>query len=302
MQRGEKLITHPLPLQGPVRPFTVFQDLERGYIEALGLAQQGPFRFRLIVKEGSLHLIALKGPIESALLAPSPGVIAQPKEHLSLGVNKKQDWQMVCRRSLPSEILSFWLRLAHWTPQIPLDPKETRGTYALLRAVERAIKEKEKTKLASLLQTAFEGCFEGMLVPRLDDGYLGLIKPEQIPKNLSPIPLLHLGSTLIRSLFITFESDQIALLPALPPEFHAGRLLHTLTPHGDILSIEWSKKQLKKVQLKAGSTRVLSWKLQRSLRSYRIREGRKKRGERVSVKERLEIQTGREYFLDRFEK
>jgi hypothetical protein len=292
---GLEEIEHPLPLIGPVRPFTIFQDLEKGRVEVRGKADNGFFRFFLTVEERQLKLISLKGSLEPKILAAAEELPLPPKERLSLGINKQQDWQMVLRRGDPTEILPFWLRLAAWTPGRPLDLNETRGTYALL---ERG----EKTKQYALLKNAIEGCFEGMLTPRIDDGYLGLISSEKFPDDLSPLPLLHLGAGLIRSLFVAFEEEEIALLPHLPPEFHAGRYLNITTPHGDTLSLEWSKKQLKKVHLKAGSTRTLNWKFPRALSSYRLRLGRATRGERISTKEPFNIESGREYHLDRFEK
>ncbi len=258
-------------------------------------AENGFFRFLLAAEEGKLKLIPLKGLLKSELLAAAENISSPPKERLSLGINKQQDWQMVCRRGDPAEVLPFWLRLAAWTPEWPYDPNEIRGTYSLLQ-------KGEKGKQYTLLKNAFEGCFEGMLTPRLTDGHLGLISPEKLPETLSPIPILHRGAALIRSLFFAFDDDEIELLPHLPPEFHAGRFIQVTTPHGDTLSIEWSKKLLKKVQLKAGSTRTLSWKMQRSLHSYRLRIGRATRGERLSAHEPLEIENGREYHLDRFEK
>ena len=294
LSKESELIEKPLPFEGPVRPFTIFQDLEKGRVEVTGRAQNGPFRFYLAAEKGKLKLIALKGPLKSLILAGAQETLP-PKEQLSLGINKQQDWQMVCRRSDPAEILPFWARLAAWTPEVPHDPSEKRGTYGLL-------KEGEKAEQYALVQNAFEGCFEGILVPRLHDGHLGLISPEPLPNDLSSLPLLHLGAKLIRGLFVRFEDDQIALLPHLPPQFHAGRLIHSFTPAGDLLSIEWSKKLLKKVHLKAGSTRAIHLKLQRPLQSYRLRVGRAKRGERHSVKEPLQIESGRDYFLDRFEK
>lgn len=280
---------------GPVRPFTIFQDLEKGRIEVRAKAEDGFFRFFIAAEEGMVKLIPLKGPLQPLVLAIAGNISSPPKERLSLGINKQQDWQMVLRRGDPAEVLPFWLRLAAWTPEIPSDPNEKRGTYSLLQ-------KGEKGKQYTLLKNAFEGCFEGLLTPRLTDGYLGLISPEKLPETLSPLPILHRGATLIHSLFVAFDSDEIALLPHLPPEFHSGRFINIASPHGDTLSIEWTKKLLKKVQLKAGSTRTLSWKLQRSLHSYRLRVGRATRGERISIQQPLEIENGREYHLDRFEK
>jgi len=295
LSRGQEEIEHPLPLVGPVRPFTIFQDLEKGRVEVRGKAESGFFRFFLLAEESAIKLISLKGSLESKTLATAEELPLPPKERLSLGINKQQDWQMVLRRSDPTEILPFWLRLAAWTPGRPHELNENRGTYALLQ-------KGEKTKQYALLKNAIEGCFEGMLTPRIDDGLLGLISFEKFPDDLSPLPLLHLGAGLIRSLFITFDEEEIALLPHLPPEFHAGRFLHITTPHGDTLSLEWSKKQLKKVHLKAATTRILNWKFPRALSSYRLRLGRATRGERLSTKEPLKIESGREYHLDRFEK
>ncbi|MGH2612381.1 MAG: hypothetical protein ACRDFB_04965, partial [Rhabdochlamydiaceae bacterium] len=93
------------------------------------------------------------------------------------------------------------------------------------------------------------------------------------------------------------EQNGFSFLPNLPPQFHAGRLVNLRTAHGDLVSIEWSKKWLKKVIIKPGETREVLLTLQKLFCSFRINKKIKH-----DVKNPLSLMVGKTLFLDRFEK
>jgi hypothetical protein len=100
-----------LPWKGPIKDFTVQQDLERGCVRIFGHTAQG---YRL-------HTIQ-EGKPPSRL------------EKLSLGMHKALDWEMVKRRCNMAEILPVWFRLGQLVPPsgqawLPPDLKGVFQTY-----------------------------------------------------------------------------------------------------------------------------------------------------------------------------
>ena len=185
-----------------------------------------------------------------------------------------------------AEIFPFWMRLAQVIPERAL-PKEPIGTDALL--------------VAGQLKETFQAAFQGILCPRLtDENFLGLIPECDIPKNLSPLGIIHEGARQIQALFFSEEKDHWHLLPALLKELHAGRLISLVTTVGDRIDLEWSKKELKKVIVRPSKTRSIQLHLQRSLKSFRVRKHPRQRGERYMRNRTLEMEAGNLLYLDRF--
>ncbi|NGX47592.1 MAG: hypothetical protein K1000chlam3_00971 [Chlamydiae bacterium] len=256
-ESGEK----ELDIESSLKGFTVMQDLERGRITISG-------------KELKIPSFLKKYP-----LAPS-------KKRLFMGIHKKQDFEMIQRRSDMAEIFPFWLRLAQLIPEVPL-PKKMIGTMQLLKEGK--------------LDLLFQAAFQGILCPRLkDENYLGLIPDVEVPKNLSPLGILHEGARQIEALFFQTEEDHLHFLPHLPKEFHAGRFIHLQTPDGDELDMEWSKKQLKKVLIRPAKTRTITLVLKRGLKTFRVRKSTRQKGERAA--NTLHLKAGQTLYLDRFMK
>ncbi|NGX38483.1 MAG: hypothetical protein K1000chlam2_01657, partial [Chlamydiae bacterium] len=258
---------HERAVEGCLKGFTVVQDLERGRIEVFGKG------FRYHITPDAFDFIE---KVE----------LPEIRTRLSLGVHKKQDWDLIKRRCDMAEILPFWMRLAQVIPEKAL-PKEPVGTDALLAAGQ--------------LKETFQVAFQGILCPRLtDENFLGLIPERDIPKNLSPLGIIHEGARQIQALFFSEEKDRWHLLPALPKELHAGRLTSLVTKEGDRIDLEWSKKELKKVIVRPRKTRSVQLHLQRSLKSFRVRKHPRQRGERYMHNQALEIEESKILYLDRF--
>ena len=130
----------PLDIKGPVKNFTVEQDLERGQIRIFGQA--------------------LSGYYEKIFKAPA---YEKPKERLSLGVHKALDWDLVKRRHSMAEILPIWHFLGQVTPE---KPSHREGTAALL-----------DRSLEHLFLAGFEGILSPRLIDTDEQGF-DLKQPE----------------------------------------------------------------------------------------------------------------------------
>ncbi len=266
-----KIEERDVPVQGAVKNFTILLDLEKGKLEVFGTGKEGYFRYT-IDEEKFPFLLRQKQPV--------------CKKRLSLGNHKKQDWELIQKRCDLAEIFPFWLRLAALIPEVPL-PKKGVGTTVLL----------EEGKLMETFQAAFQG----ILSPRLEDeNHLGLIPEETIPASFSPIGIIHEGARQIQNLFFVEEKNKWHFLPSLPKELHAGRFIFVETVDGDVIHLEWSKKELKGVIIDPAKTRSIDLVLQSSLKSFRIRKSLRQRGVKANRNQPLELVEKQRLYLDQF--
>jgi len=278
----------PLPLEGPVADFTVQLDLEGGFIRVWGSALSGYFRYRICPADNAKRwaLVAEKG-LEGR--AASTGK-ALPIERLSLGSHKAQDWELVCRRADMKEILPHWFLLGQKVLQKELS-SPLQGTAALL-----------KEDLDSL-RNLFSAGFEGILSPRLiDEGHHGFSLPALSDHSMSPLVLLHEGARLIRRFFIDSKENEIHLLPALPAEFHCGRMTDVVCKGIGTLDFEWTKKKLRRMILRSEFSGELTLVLQKKIKSFRLRRSLQDRGVVVKAPYCINVEPGKAYLLDHFEK
>jgi hypothetical protein len=246
--------------KGPVEGFTVELDLEKGSVEIFGKTADG-FRRKTIQEKKPQHL-----------------------ERLSLGKHTKLDWELVLRRMDMEEMAPVLFQLGQLVPG-------SAATSPLLTFLDFS----EKTEVAKQLMLFFKTGFHGMMAPRLhDDDLQGIV--EEGKTSGSPLALLCRGYEAVRGLLFS-ENNGFSFLPNLPPQFHAGRLLNLGTTQGDLISMEWSKKQLKKVVIKPGTTREVLLTLQKFLTTFRINKKVKH-----DIKKPLSLVAGKTLFLDRFEK
>lgn len=261
LEVGSEVIA--FPWTGPVKGFTTELDLEHGRIEGWGEAREGYFRYRLEGAGDQWDLTFIRG-LGAGEKKPLSFTRA-PLEKLSLGSHKKQEWEGVQKRSDPVEYFPFWYALG----------QQVRGVDLSLTFAD--------------LQLLWKGCFEGLLAPRKQDTqYQGIMDGVEF----EPFAILQGGYRSIRSLFVQ-EGDEISLLPQLPPEFHAGRLLNVKTKFGHF-DLEWSKKSLKKVGLTPDKEEVRIC-LPKGLSTFRM-EGERRRGG-----DPLILTPGKRVELDRFE-
>ena len=294
-------------LTGPIDGFTVQVDAQKGTLRVFGKAQEGAFSYLLFEEEGALYLFLEKGPfpyplkMKQHLMDLSTQTDKPSLETLSLGMHRKQEWDLILRRKDMREIFPIWLKLGSQLPTERGKVPTKEGNYALLEECRTVIENREKVKVCAAFHNLFVASFSGILVPHLNDPrFLGLSIPTK--QTLSPLPLFRESSALIRTLFFQEESSTWSLLPVLPPQFHAGRFLHLQTKAGDLIDMEWTKKLLRRVIIRPAQTRTIHFNLQKALKNYRLRSHRKDRGTTHSTSAPLPLEKGTTLYLDRFQK
>lgn len=267
-----------LDIQGPVKDFTVLQDLEKGIIKVWGHAAKGFFRNEYAVPSPS----------------NSPSI-----DRLSLGWHKAQDWSAMQERKAMEEIFPIWFRLGQNTPHYPSKPA---GTIFLLEKCRQIIQERKTTEIIQAFRNLFLCGFEGMLSPRLkDEQHQGFELPP-LDTEASPLFLLSEGAKLIRSLFFKQNEQSISILPALPPEFHCGRLVNVSCAGLGILDMEWSKKTIRRMIFHAHRDSEIVFVFRANLKKFRLRENAYDQGRWTACDEQIKIQSGNTYFLDNFQR
>lgn len=296
---GEKKVELALNITGPLKEFTLQQDLEKEVIQVFGKANEGYFKLRIEAKEEGFFIFAEKTPASG--LATSLGLLktkehlvipaalqvvrGHPKERLSLGCHKEQDWDKLRSRMNLQEITPFLFFLAQQLPKT----KEKLSFFP-----------EDKKKIESALLAFFQAHTKEMLVPRLfDDQYQGISFP--LPnRKLEPCSLLEEAYRWVRSFFLQADGKIVHLLPNLPSSFVCGRLLHIKEEMGTF-DFEWSNGSLKKVVFRSSLSGEIFLKVAKSSYSFRIRTDRLEKGLCQKTTEPFKVQTGTTYLLDRFQ-
>ena len=293
-------------MAGPFSEFTVCQDLEKGDVQVWGKSRTGHLRYRiaaLAAGEGVMLTLEKKLPAPVALQCAgewklSAGSLLNPGDRcaicpdlsqadslkcfsmpmidrLSLGSHKAQDVELMRRRMDFAEIFPHWHRLGQVVKHRAAATQ--MGTAALLATCQLSIQANAPEHILSNFKDLFLTGFEGILSPRLiDTSFQGIALPKLDPQiNASPLQLLLQGAELIRSLFIQQEQQHINLLPALPPEFHCGRLLNTACGQEGLLSLEWTKKSMRRACFHAFRKTSISFSFSTSEKRCRLRRSNK---------------------------
>lgn len=284
---SEKVIKEvSLDVEGPLKNFTLLQDLERGCVTVFS----EKYHYHVLP---DLEVVFKKNPDLQPL---------ENKETLSLGEHKKQNWESVKKRCDFREIFPFWFRLGSLLP-LPKCSYPSSGMFSLLEACKEAIDNHAPENILPAFQKLFLAGFENILIPRLQDtDYQGILPFHTPLASTSPLYLLTKGAEYIRSLFITSHENEIAILPNLPPEFFSGRLINILCPPYCEIDIEWTKKSVRKVVLKTFEEGNLFLHFPPSLKTFRLRTSKKNLGISFRCGDPLEIKSGSVYLLDQFQK
>lgn len=271
--RPKELERRPLPFVGPVKDFTVQLNLEHSYISVWGHAQGGFFRYHIHAAEGSFTISDLP-PKQQVNVA----------ERLSLGVDKKQDWNEVARRLDLAEILPFWLRLGSLVPAVK------RGEGGVLTLLKH-----------ETLQECYMAGFEGILFPRLEDAdYQGFGLPA-VADDQSPIALLTQGADLIRSLFFHHDGPFLSILPQLPHAFDAGRFVNVSCGNVGEVDFEWRSRKLRRLVFRCQQDAECSFVVPKNLKTFRLRTACNERGIIHENGKPHQFAAGTTYYLDCFE-
>jgi len=330
-----------IDIQGPVADFTVLQDLEKGCVRVWGKTPKGFFRYRLTAAtqnsgiamtiekfpENGISFFSSKMDLwikeaddwqplknkafakDTIFIGKSPSkncdcLLYEPPvtDRLSLGANKAQDWCKIRPRRDLTEVFPLWHRLGQIIPET--GQACGGGTAGLLSLCRQAINEANPNDLQKPFLDLFLAGFDGMFSPRLEDlEFQGFdLKPLDSQSPLSPLILLKEGATLIRSLFISTEKGHVQILPALPVEFHSGRLIHVPCSEAGFLDMEWSKKTIRRMVFHASQDAKLLITFQKKVNRYRLRKGNKDKGQTKICGDEIFVEKGQSYFFDKFEK
>ncbi len=293
------------PWRGPLKEFTAQLDLESASLSVFGMTQEGYMRYCLEARGEGLWLdldkapgkkVALSGSNfkekrlsnkESMLLVSCFVCDSLNKERLSLGSHKAQEWSRMKERFDFKELFPLWLQLSALVPKTPHRPIES-------------LKEHKRVELLKAFTSFFLSTFKGVFVPRLcDEEHQGL------PQEKTTIPLLSLlteSGRAIRSLFYQ-ETDELILLPCLPPEFSCGRMVSIQTHASHLLHFEWTKKALRRVVLTPATDGEVHLRLPKGITACRLQtKGRVRSKLEVSKEGRLTLplEQGSTLQLDRF--
>ncbi len=301
-----------------VESWMVMQDLEKGCISLFNRGKKGHFSYRLAVQEGKLMLRVDRCPSEGVTLFWAgqkkvlqrkeawhvPVVIAPfesiSREKIHFGCHKSQDWELIRRRCQLREIIPLWFALSQQVPDVcgssdPMPP--------LLDKLSRLIQEGAQQEIAAVLVQLFRCCFDTMLLPYASDvhHWLGSSQvPEVKPVSLS---LLRHSGALLRSLFFRVDCDgRGVILPCLPTDLPAGRLVGLDALPGVTIDLEWSKKRVRRLILTAKETREVSLRFSTQEAAFRIRKKARDRGITRGVDAPLFLEAGERYWLDCFQR
>ena len=318
----EQVAELQLGVKGPVEQFTVFNDLEKGCVVVTGMTEEGWMRYRLIASEQltSLRLIidrAPKGELriyrqcqettlkngewldlfhQSGSFAP---YVVPHCDRLSFGCHKAQDWDLLRRRENLEEIFPLWHRLGQLVPQCSF-PQSSVGMLSLLEACRTSSENKDEMK--ENWKKLFLSGFDSILVPQWEDTHFqGILLKLRERIDCSPLVILSEGARLIRELFIRQDEGVLSILPILLPCFPFGRLTGAPLVEGGSVSLEWSKKAIRRMILTSDQDNEIRLHLPSQIKTYRLKKNSKDKGEKKGSSESLFLQKGCCYYFDNFE-
>lgn len=296
-EASSETIEIPIQLTGPVREWTVQQDLEKGNICIWGIAREGRFRVRLEASRDAIQFKMERSPVEGLICAGTklsagdvltwthsgPFVDTNVTERLSLGSHRDQDWSVIWRRLDFRDIFPVLFHLGQWTPRI-----DKCSTTSMHQLIERG------------WEPFLRAAFDGVLSPRLnDDQWQGILPIETIPSQASPTTLITQAAHGIRRLFIEEREMELKLLSCT--DFESGRMVHAQCDFGSV-DLEWSKFTPRRLQIHARCDAQIQLNLPKPIHFFRIRNQLQDRGERMAANDRIDLEAGKNYWIDRFEK
>ncbi len=301
-----------LDIAGPVDEFTSQLDPAKGMIKVWGKSQKGFYRIHIHGSDAGVgvyfdktpeqglsfrvenepdHIVHAKEWYVSTTTGSFAPYVSPKLERLSLGSHKSQDWEGVKRRSDLAEILPVWYQLGQVFSDRPIKGEE--GALSLLSG---CLDYKGFYRL-------FLAGFEGMMCPRLfDSDYQGLALPPITNEDQSPFPLLTQGWRFIRNLFFLERKEALEFLPNLPVQFHAGRLVAIKTADGLTIDLEWTKKKLRRLAIRADGDVEKDFIFPKEFKSFRLKSNKSDKGRRIRCGEPLLFKNGTISYLDNFTK
>ncbi len=258
---------------GTLKEFTVLQDIERAEIIVSGFSSTGFIRYVIrpqtdprswvvefeklarpiaasLVKKDDREMqetLSIKqGDIVSFLYndKPSEPLHLPAPERLFLGVDKSQDWDMVVRRKKLEEYLPYLYALSQTIPESTLDEIPRLG-----------------------IEELFQAAFSHMMIPRLvDTGFHGFMNPIVSNINQSPLGLF---SQIYKQARAQFFMERDALWHIVKPAFVSGTLANITTKRGHVVSLEWTKHTIRRVEITPAADDEITIHFQNDVKRFR---------------------------------
>lgn len=288
-------------LKGPVKDFTVIQDLEKGEIAVFGKTPRGFMRYRLNYLPHSksvlfsdpqgISIVKISGT--RLKTAAEEAIFSIPDiERLSFGMHKALDWELVKRRSDLSEILPIWHRLGK---VVPYEKKEL-STDTLLEAFRNSVRNREKSLALEILTALFQTGFYGIFVPQNTDKFFQGFDLPPLSEKDSPLALLAEVSELLLNCFLKFQENQLSILPLLLPKFVHGKFCNMKLKDLGVIDLEWSKGKPRRLVLEPACSQNISFIFPKN-----ISQARRGKGIFLRNGEEVKLEKGEKLYLDRFE-
>lgn len=293
-------------LTGPLKGFTVQQDLEACKVYIYGEAKEGYFRLSIQARSNSAWLIFEKTPPKGIFVSDTlyqSGDQLELKSHivmkdlnqpqrLFLGSSKKKEAESIRKRKDLKEILPLWHRLGCLTPfQKPM-PFQNH--------LQEVIKKNQPQKVYDLLYEVYLGHLSSGLVPRAEDEEKqGLSTFEGIDSGLLPV-----GADCIESLFFLETPGTFEILPCLLPSFVSGKFIGLETQNGCKIQFEWTKSKLRRLVIESNVDQSLELIFPSYVKSFRLRKAlRGDKGRVIDVSDaEIRINRNKAIYLDLFKK
>lgn len=291
----EDMIVIEMALKGPIRGFTLQQDLEKDICRIFGSSEAGYFEFQLFVdfQEKALSIKYARGEAVVVfvdgkqvrlqkgevidLIDVLQGKQTETKEKISLGSNRKQEINEIWGRYDLREMLPILYTIS----QSVLLPAEERITQLPV----------SEEGFSQFLATGFRSLF----VPkRRDENYLGVFY-EKLPDSLTPLYRLKAFQKAFRMLFLMEEDAKIQLLPNLFSTFHCGRFIGAKV-QGAKIDFEWRSGKLRAVIIYPEKKGELTFLWPKEIQGCRSDKQEVVQGKQTTVG----LKPGKRVILDRF--
>ncbi len=270
-----------LDIVGPLLDFTIALDVMQAEIHVYGTSKKGYLHYKIIPSETGFEIVSLRDRFNQLSFNKNlkHDKTCFPFEKLHLGVNKKQDIDLMQKRMDMKEVLPFLFLM---------------GQRYKLDEAWRLPEIKSYKELQELYLLFFKGFF----IPSLNDN-LGIENP-YFQKDITACFLASFKEA-ISALFIKETKDSLFILPRLLPEFCSGRMTHIKLFDAKLaLDMEWSKKKIAKVILKALSPLKFTLYFPSEVDRFRVRSSLKEIGLTCSNKVECKLDSNQILYLDRF--
>jgi hypothetical protein len=248
--QGQRVLAD-LPLDHPVEEWTAQLDLDRFETRIWGKAGQ-PFLFRLVVCSGRILLKGRREKGPSITLTEGVEQWYPSQERLQFGNHALQNVDGAVGSASVAQIASTWFRLG-----LPLPASEPiEEELSLLGQWASTVRSLERHRIVDAIVQLRKAGFCDLWSPQeVDQNFWGYGLP---PTMQNGWHLLASGARLLRKMALQSNDLDAFLLPSMPKELAAGRLLNAHWPGVGTLDLEWTKGSPRRLLLTPSHEETIS--------------------------------------------